>query len=126
MPDDEQDHTEAAQVALSFARALVDGQYDAARDLLDATLRAELQASDLRAEYELMTSYWPLPATRVEVAQVDLTPDPTREDGSDVGWVYVPIESHPPDDVACLEAVCVRVVRDSGRLRIAQVVWGRP
>jgi hypothetical protein len=116
-----------AKVGLAFAKALVSGDYVGAHRLLARQLRNNLQPDDLKAHYEQMTSYFDRPVNRIEVSYVDPPGStwPGKEE-SDLGWAYVSIDSIPPDAGACLEAVCVRVVFESGHRLIAQVEWGRP
>jgi len=116
-----------AKVGLAFAKALVSGDYLAAHQMLARELRDDLQPDGLKAQYEQMTSYFDAPVNRIKVSHVDppWSSRPGKEE-SDVGWAYVSIDSIPPDAGACLEAVCVRVVLESGHYLIGQVEWGRP
>jgi len=127
MDSDDCENSAPAKVGLAFAKALVSGEYIAAHRMLARELRDDLQPDDLKSNYEQMTSYFDAPVNRIEVSHVDppWASWPGKE-ASDVGWAYVSIDSIPPDAGACLEAICVRVVLESGRHLIAQVEWGRP
>ena len=120
------ENSDAAKVGFAFARALASGEYDVAHTLLAAELRDDLQPSDLETHFEEMTSYWSGPAEKIEVYVDAPASEPPGKDARDVGWAYVSIASNSLRYGRCLEAVFVRVVRDSGRNLIAQVEWGRP
>src|SRR5690348_16802445 len=114
----------AAEVAMSFARALAKGDFDAAYRLLAPSLRDDLSLSDLRSHYEQMTSYWNAPADSVELRSVDNEGvDWPGKDEHDMAWAFIAIDS-----LACsgLEAINVRVVREAGRCFVGEIVWGRP
>ncbi len=127
MPSANHENSDVAEVGLSFAQLLVSGDYKAAHGLLNALLQKELLPSDLKANYDQMTSYWTATANKVEVDFVNPADSewPGKGEG-DIGWAFVSIDSRHRDDGDCLESIAVRVVCEAGCNRIAQVVWGRP
>src|SRR5690348_7075909 len=126
MEPEQSENPEAATIGLAFARALVNGQFDIAYEMLAPSLRNKCQPEDLKSDYEQMTSYWDAPADHVEVTSVGETSDDWPEkDEKDSGWVFVAIDSNS-GSWAWLEAADVRVVDVSGRKLIAEIVWGRP
>lgn len=123
---DESENPEAARIGLAFARALANGQFDVAHEMLAPSLRDKCQPKDLRSDYEQMTSYWDAPANHVEVSSAGESFDDWPEkDERDLGWAFVAIDSLT-DEGCWLEAVWVRIVDVSGRRLIAEIVWGRP
>lgn len=114
----------AVRLALSFAKAMAKGEFDAAQCMLAPSVRDGRSSAELRSRYEKMTSYWTAPPDTIELISVDEqdASSPGRED-HEVVWVFVAI-----DNVACsfLEAISVRVVREVGRHYIGEIVWGRP
>jgi len=126
MEPNESENPEVAKIGLAFARALANGQFDIAYEMLAPSLRNKCQPKDLKSDYEQMTSYWDAPADHVEFKSVGESFDDWPEKGEkDLGWAFVAIASHS-ESGAFLEAVNVRVVDVSGRRLIAEIVWGRP
>jgi hypothetical protein len=103
-----------ATVALAFAEALVRGDWSAAHTMLAPALRDDWQASDLRREFDEMTSYWDKPANSVKLGLAD---------GE---RAYVSISSVSDQYGTVHEAVDVRVIQDGDHWLIDDIVWGRP
>ena len=112
-------------LALTFARALVSGDFAAAHRLLTPELALETSADNLRGEYELMTSYWDGPPDTVQVGQV-LPPPESNGVPDGLAWVFVDIDRRNGPGGAELECVGVLIVAGSSALAISQLVWGRP
>jgi hypothetical protein len=111
-----------ALLAVSFAEALVAGEFQHAHGLLDATLQATSSPDVLRQKFEQMIAYADAPATSVELV-VTMEDWPLRQP-SDVGWAYVAIEGS-----GFSEAVTLIVTESSSGLRILrirEIEWGRP
>jgi hypothetical protein len=127
MQPPEQHENPAANIGWAFAAALASGDFAAAHQLLAPTTRNDLQPADLAASYAQMMSYWTAPADSISIISVDEpgTSWPGKEP-DDVAWVFVGIDSHPPNSFVCLEAIAVRVVEVAADLRIKEIVWGRP
>lgn len=110
------------EVALGFARALVDADFDRAHQLLPPALRTRLSPKALRKELRDMTSSYT--DSKPERAQLDtefsVQTWPGKEKG-DAGRSYVSIEG---DDFT--EAVSVIVANIDGTLLIRDIEWGRP
>lgn len=115
-----------AKISLAFARALVARDYASAHRMLSQSLRDEMTPSDLKADYDRMTSYWTAPADEVALGYVEDDIDWLLNETGYIGCAYVDIDSHPPNSGACLEAIWVRVVNEAGENRIGEIVWGRP
>ena len=108
-----------AKVALTFARALVEGRYADAHAMLTPELAAEQTAGELGAVYEDMISIGDGPPEVVEgVTTLDEWPD--KEPG-DIGWAYVAIYGD-----GFSEAVAVVVTEHEGQPAIRYIEWGRP
>ena len=112
--------------AFMFARALVDGHFEKAHQMLASELREEYTPARLRFEYEQMFSY----AGTVKADHVQalngMEAWPAKQDG-DVGWAYVSISG--PDPVhggVCNEAVAVVICEEDCQLLVREIVWGRP
>ncbi|MBV5260720.1 hypothetical protein FLX56_20095 [Synechococcus moorigangaii CMS01] len=103
-------------IALNFAQALVQGQFELARRLLAPTLQQQYSTSHLQRIFTEMLAYGDGPPT--DVAVVATMTDWPEKQPADWGWVYVSIAG---DGYG--EAVTVIVGRD--RL-IRALEWGRP
>ncbi len=107
--------------ALTFAGALVAGEYDAAYGMLSSSLQAMTSAMQLQAEFESMVDYFDGPPDHVVISfTMDEWPD---KHPADVGWAYAAIlnanETHH-------EAVTVVVAHEQGKNVIREIIWGRP
>ena len=106
-------------LALSFAKALAEGRFSEAHELLSAGTRATMSADDLQQDYLRMIDYGDGPSDLCEVMIVDDgMPKKTK---ADVAWVYVAICGP-----GFSEAVAVTVVEDSGQRKLRIDDWGRP
>ena len=114
-----------SDTGLAFAKSLVAGDYAAAYSMLSASLRSEMSAEDLKANYEQMVSYTNAPPDTIEVGQVA---EPAGRDDvpNALGWAFVNIDCVRSADDCWLESVGVLVVREGHRQAIHQIVWGRP
>ena len=110
------------KIAVEFASALVDGDYDRAHALLAPELRAQLTPAVLQENlYAMFREYSDSEPTEVFFdEQFSMTDWPAKEP-KDVGWTYVSISG---DDFS--EAVTVVVADLNGELLIRSVEWGRP
>jgi hypothetical protein len=114
MPPKEARSSAVTRVALAFAEALARSDWSAAHGMLASSLRANCQPSDLKHEFESMTSYWDGPAKSVELGLADSE------------RAYVAIYSESEFGGINQEAVDVRVVDQGPDLLIDDIVWGRP
>lgn len=110
------------KIALDFAQALVDGEFEFASSLLVPEIRQVMTPEQLRLDYEGMIGMYLNPAS----AQVIFDPQFTMTDWpgrrpNDVGWVYVSIVG---DDF--VEAVSVILAEQDEVLLIREIDWGRP
>ena len=114
--------TPYAEVAVAFASALVDGDFDRAASMLAPDLRHRLPPAALREKlYAMFRGYAkgePRAVHFDEEFQLEEWPGKLP---SDVAWAYVGIEG---DDF--IEAVSVVVADFDGRLLVREVTWGRP
>jgi hypothetical protein len=102
------------RVAVAFAEALARGDWSAAHAMLAPPCQDDWQASDLRREFEEMTSYWDTPTSSIELGSAD---------GE---RAYVSISSVSDEYGTVNEAVDVRVIAHGDRWLIDDIVWGRP
>lgn len=113
-----------ADVALTFARALVAREYQVAQKMLTAKLRRANSPAKLQRNLERMIHYnnddsrWPVHV--VVVAGTDAAEMPKKQ-AKDFGCTYVAI-----DGIGYCEAVAVVVVQDAKGFAIREVEWGRP
>lgn len=114
MPPEPPSETDVARVAVAFAEALARGDWAAAHAMLAPSLRDHLQPSDLKWQFDQMTSYWDKPVTSVALGSADSE------------RAYVAIYSDSESCGIVQESVDVRVVRNGGRRLIDHIVWGRP
>ncbi|BAW96565.1 hypothetical protein NIES970_14980 [[Synechococcus] sp. NIES-970] len=104
------------EIALKFAQALVEGNFEAARLYLSPALQGQYPAPRLQQVFAAMVAYGDGPPTDVEaIATLDNWPDKRPQDWR---WVYVSIAG---DGYG--EAVTVIVGRDH---LIHALEWGRP
>ena len=108
-----------SKVALTFASALVSGNYEQAHTLISQSRKNEWSASWLQAEYEEMIAYGDGPPNFVEVMET-MEDWPARQE-EDIGWAYVAIAGNEYS-----EAVAVIICNESGCMRIRDIEWGRP
>jgi hypothetical protein len=110
-------------LALSFARALVAGDFPKAHACLSHGLRAAMSERRLRWRYKAMVFLPALlhrKASHVELT-TSLTEWPAKANG-DIGWFYVSIT----DNERWAEAVTVVVCYENGSAVIRRLEWGRP
>jgi hypothetical protein len=113
---------EEVEVALDFARALVDGDFELAHNFLVPEIRPIMTAEQLRLDYEGMISFYSNPGSARVVfdPQFTMTSWPGKRPG-DVGWAYVSIVGD-----SFVEAVAVIIAEVDGELLIREIEWGRP
>jgi hypothetical protein len=109
------------KLAFAFARALVDGEFEAARALLSDPLRELWTAARLAQEFTEMLAYGDRPADHVEVVRFDDMEGWAIRQTWDLGWAYVAIYGDGFN-----EAVTVIVGDQAGRPVIRDLEWGRP
>jgi tetratricopeptide (TPR) repeat protein len=107
------------QVALSFAVALVAGNYQQAYELLSVSMQETLSPEDLAQAYEAMIEYAHEPVESVDISAT--MEDWPAKQPDDVGWVYVQIAGE-----SFGEAVTVIVAQQTDELVIREIEWGRP
>jgi hypothetical protein len=118
---------ETADIALTFARALVGKEYERASSMLSTDLKLSYSPEALRENLEQMIQYtgdesgWPTAVCVVTGADVSDMGHWLNKLPEDFGWAYVSIDG----DGYC-EAVAVLVSVQRGRLAIREIVWGRP
>jgi hypothetical protein len=111
------------EIAVSFASALVDGDFELASSFLTPELRLEFTPESLRENlFGMFVGYAPDSTPQTIHFDEDGVLDewPAKRSG-DRGWVYVGIAG--PDFV---EAVTVIVAEVDGQLLIRDIEWGRP
>lgn len=119
---------ETADIALSFARALVAKEFAKASSLLTADAATSNPADRLRKQFESMIRFEGDDAVWPDYVQVTIATDASDMDDwvgrqpQDFGWAYVAIGRNRYYD----EAVAVLVVEQSARLAISEITWGRP
>jgi hypothetical protein len=106
-------------VGFKFATALIHGEYDKARNMLSAELKAEYPTAGLKKNYEDMIGY-------VEAGEeIGALVMNNRELGNDSldgeGWAYVSI-----DGDCWSEAVTITVKPFGPEYLITELIWGRP
>lgn len=110
------------EVAVSFASALVAGDFSRARRLLAPAIRQSMTEEALRTRLTKMYSgYDSGPPTRVDFDEEGSSDSPYQLDPGDVGWAYVSISGDH-----FVEAVTVTVADIDGALLIREIEWGRP
>lgn len=118
---------ETADIALTFARALVAKEYERANAMLSDDLKTSSTPDVLRTTLEKMIQYagddseWPTAVCVVTALDASDMGGWVRKSSDDFGWTYVAING----DGYC-EAVAVIVAVQSGRLVIRDIEWGRP
>ncbi len=108
-----------AQLVLSFARALSDGNFELASEMLSPALRSLLSPAELAIRYRLMIGEESGAATYVEI-MTTMDEWPAKEPG-DVGWAYAAIAGD-----RFSEAVACVVAGGAPGLAIRNIEWGRP
>ncbi len=109
------------EVAVSFASALVSGDFVRANALLITELRTQLSPDTLREKlYGMFRGYACGEPRSIFEEQFQLDDWPDKR-ASDVGWAYLGIVG---DDF--IEGVTVVVAKIEGELLIREVEWGRP
>jgi hypothetical protein len=110
--------TEYGQVALKFATALLNGDFEEAYSFLGSTLCIDWTPVLLQETYEEMVKYFHIPPGEVSVDVVDTTMPNMKPDSA---WVYVSIIGEGNG-----EAITVIVTNENGRCLIQELEWGRP
>jgi hypothetical protein len=118
---------QTADIALSFARALVTKEYEKAVTMLTAALKKACPPAILRKELESMIGYagddkaWPTVVQVVRGVDVSDMEKWVRKKKEDFGWAYVTVGGKGYN-----EAVAVMVAVEEDRLAIREIEWGRP
>jgi hypothetical protein len=109
------------KIALAFAQALVDRNFETAQMLLSGALSEKWSPRRLEEELTEMVAYGEGPPEQAEVISIDdMREWPTRQD-SDIGWAYVAICGDGFN-----EAVSVIVSNEGFQAVIRNIEWGRP
>jgi hypothetical protein len=113
---------EHSKIAIDFAAALLEGNYELAHGLLSPELKHGFSPEDLHLEFELMYSGYSEgePTQIMFDPQFTMTNWPGKRPG-DIGWVYVSIVG---DDF--VEAITVVISDIEGEYLISEIEWGRP
>jgi hypothetical protein len=114
-------------LARRFAQALIDGNFDQARQVLSDELAEEYTADLLQETFEGLTVYEDGKLTRIDDESVTMAEWPDKQPG-DVVWNYVSLsgESDAADGFCMVEAVTVVIAKIDGREFIREIEWGRP
>ena len=113
---EQSDEDQASVTALRFVNLLLDKKYPTAKAMLHSTL-SDTTAKDLKGSFEALFEGEDFPqSANVFDVQADW-PDKLDED---LAYIYVTIDSEEA------EAVSVVVARESGKLTIREIEWGRP
>ncbi len=111
-----------AKVAVEFASALVEGDFNKAHALLVPTLRKQMTPETLREKlYSMWRGYASGKPKRIHFDEEFTNVDWPAKLPGDIGWAYVGIEG---DDF--IEAVTVTVADIEGSHLIRAIEWGRP
>jgi hypothetical protein len=114
----EPSESKQSELALTFAKSLVAGDYESANKMLSASLREELSLTKLKQTYEEMVNYFETPPNPEYTELIDGV---WRDEDSDIGWAYI--------SICCdgeLEAVSVTMTQESEDIVILKIDWGRP
>lgn len=118
---------ETADIALTFARALVAKDYDRANAMLSTALKPSYPPETLAEHLKQMVhcsendSDWPTSVQVVTGLDRSDTANSVRSHPNDFGWAYVSIAGDGYN-----EAVSVTVAEEQDRLVIRTIEWGRP
>lgn len=110
--------TPYGQVALKFATALLNSQFEEAHTYLSASIRDEWTPSLLQETDEGMVEYFEIPPSEVLVDAVDTEILGIK---SNSAWVYVSIFGE-----GNIEAVTVIISNKHSTYLIQELEWGRP
>ena len=114
--------TPYAKVAVEFATALVEGQFDEAHALLTPPLRKQMSPAALRDRlYAMWQGYADGDPERIHFDEEFSHQDWPAKLPGDLGWAYVGIEGD-----GFVEAVSVIVTDVGGIPLIRDIEWGRP
>lgn len=108
-----------AKLAVRFAEALTQRDFDAAHAMLCAGFRGAVTPDRLAKNYDEMIEYGEGPVTSVNLINT-MARWPDRRP-TDLGWAYVAISG---DDFS--EAVVVIIAEESGQPVVRHLEWGRP
>jgi hypothetical protein len=94
MESHESENPEVTHVVLTFARALAEGRFENAYEMLAPSLRDDFQPLDLQTHYYEMTSYWSDPADPLSDQDIHplVSEWPDKEE-NDICWTCVSIRS---------------------------------
>lgn len=106
-------------LAISFAKALVAGDFVKAHAMLGSALGSATNPDQLRETYKLMIDYGDTPTSDVEL--METLEDWPGKQPADLGWAYVAISGD-----GYSEAIAVVVAQESDKPAIRQIEWGRP
>ena len=106
-------------VGLSFAKAIVNNEFDNAYSMLSDDLKKVTTANQLKIEFNEMIEYGETPVV-VDGHYEEMTDWPAKQAG-DIGWLYVSLSG---DGFG--EAVTLIIKSESGTPKIRDIEWGRP
>ena len=110
------------EVAVSFASALVAGEFERARSLLTPELRAEISEVELRnLLLGMFEQYADGHPTGIHFDDEFSLLEWASKQSGDVGWAYVGITGED-----FVEAVSVTISEVGGSKLIRNIEWGRP
>jgi len=110
------------RIAIDFARAMVDANWEGACRFLTPELQVHLPPPKLAEQFTSMyAGYADGPVTSIHFdPQFSMEAWPAKEPG-DIGWAYVSLEGD-----GFVEAITVVVARVGNALAIRSIEWGRP
>lgn len=106
-----------SETALRFARHIVNGEFDRAREMLVPSMSSDEKS--LQTEYHAMLELYD--EAPESVAVVNVLDDWPGKQKDDIGWAYVSISGSDWS-----EGVAVVVSVQDSAPQISEVVWGRP
>ena len=110
-----------AEVAISFASALVRGDFSTAHALLTDELRSALPVDALQARFHEMYDWYETPPVGIHSGEDFTMDDFAGRRPNDLGWAYISIHGD-----GWVEAVTVVVAAAPTDPRIREITWGRP
>jgi hypothetical protein len=109
------------EMAHAFARALVAGEFEAARALLSDTLKEQWTSARLAEQTTDLLFYCEMSPEHVVAVRFDEMEGWANRQVSDLGWACVAIYGDGFN-----EAVSLIISREAGRAAIRDIEWGRP
>ncbi|MEM1099471.1 MAG: NTF2-like N-terminal transpeptidase domain-containing protein [Planctomycetota bacterium] len=116
-------------VALTFTRALAEGRFGEAYEMLSSAYKSEVQPEQLRDHFSSMIEHYGSEVVDIRLLQTDLDSE-EYEDSKFIGWYYVSISGPFLEDRLkpgqWSEAVAVTIIQENNKAVITRIDWGRP